>query len=82
MRLKSRGAIHVLVVDDYRSLADALTDVLAGYGYEARVAYSSEEALRVSQVFKPHVLISDMILPDPAMDGFQLAKAITQELPR
>ena len=77
--LKSRGAVRVLVVDDYRPLADAFTGMLSGYGYEARAAYSSAEALLMSAELEPHALIADAIMP--GMDGFQLAALVKTRFP-
>ena len=69
----------MLVVDDFRPLADAFAGMLAGYGYEVRATYDAAEALSLAAEFEPHVLIADLILPN--VDGFHLAAAVRARYP-
>jgi CheY-like chemotaxis protein len=78
-RLKSRGSLRILVVDDYLSLANAFVSIVRGSGYEARAANSAVEALSVAEEFKPHVLIADTILPE--MDGVKLGAKLKERFP-
>ena len=74
----------VLVVDDERTIADALAAVLERAGYTARVAYDGTEALAV--IGREHV---DLVLTDLVMTGMDGATLIrwlrsapeTQDLP-
>jgi two-component system OmpR family response regulator len=61
---------RILVVDDYRPIADLLVKTLRVSGCDARVAYDGAEALRVAEEFRPHALLVDARLPD--MDGWAL----------
>jgi two-component system CheB/CheR fusion protein len=65
---------RLLVVDDDRDSADALSMVLEGYGYQVATAYRHAEALREFEAFKPDVALFDLSRPEP--DGFELARAI------
>ncbi len=61
---------RVLVVDDYVPSADGLSEHLEGYGYEARAAYSAEQALALAETFDPELVVSDLVMP--GMSGIQL----------
>jgi DNA-binding response OmpR family regulator len=74
-----RKGIRVLVVDDYRPLADLVVSALGSAGYEARAAYSGKEALRAIEEFKPHAAVVDAILPD--MDGLDFAAEFERRFP-
>ncbi|HTS29637.1 MAG TPA: response regulator [Bryobacteraceae bacterium] len=71
--------MRVLVVDDHRPLADALTAMLCGCGHIARAAYDGAEALRVAEDFQPQAIISDVNMPE--MNGFEVAKAVAECIP-
>jgi len=76
---RSRSSIRVLVVDDFSPVANAILNILSSNFYEARAAYTAADALEIAEQFMPHVLISDVILPD--MDGFNLAAKFAQRHP-
>lgn len=71
--------LRVLVVDDEKSIADSLAQILCTQGYDVRCANSGEEALDILPVFEPHVLIADVILG--GVDGVQLALTAAEKLP-
>jgi len=71
--------LRVLVVDDEKTIADSLAQILGTQGHDVRCANSGEEALGILPVFEPHVLIADVILG--GVDGVQLALMTTEMLP-
>jgi two-component system NtrC family sensor kinase len=54
---------HVLVVDDDTYVCDVVTRVLANHGYEADVAHTGEEALRLLGRRSYDLLVSDVRMP-------------------
>lgn len=69
--------MHVLVVEDKRSLAGHLGRALEGEGYTVTLAYDGEEALRLGRTGKFDVMLLDVMLPK--MDGFAVIKKLRQE---
>ena len=64
----------LLIVDDDRVVANTTALIFTHEGYEARVAYSAEEALELIHDWQPSAAILDVLLPK--MDGITLAAAI------
>ncbi len=60
----------VLVVEDNATLAALVKFVLELEGFEVSVAYDAESAVELFSVHKPHVVISDIMLP--GIDGYML----------
>ena len=54
--------------------------ILNQSGFEARAAYSGDEALKIAREFSPEILISDVLLAD--QDGIELAMEISRRLPQ
>jgi DNA-binding response OmpR family regulator len=73
------SSIRVLIVDDEHIVADTLTLLLAARGYNARAAYSGEQAATIVDEFKPHAVISDVLMP--GMNGFELADWLEDQHP-
>ncbi|HEY8090773.1 MAG TPA: response regulator [Polyangiaceae bacterium] len=71
--LELRG-MRVLVVDDDADNREMLATILAYSGALVATADSAAEALSVFRRERPHVLISDIGLPDE--DGFALLKKV------
>jgi DNA-binding NtrC family response regulator len=71
--------MRVLVVDDEASIADSLSLILQTRGHRARVAYSAEEAILISDEFVPQALISDVVMP--GMNGLDLAAYFDERYP-
>ncbi len=63
---------RVLIVDDNRDSADALGLLLEALGNQVHVTYSGTQALDVAAVFRPDLLLVDLVMPD--IDGCRLAK--------
>lgn len=78
-RRRSAAKPSILVVDDQQIIADSLADILNGSGFCARAAYGGQEALQLADAMRPDYLLTDVVMP--AMNGVQLAIAITQKMP-
>lgn len=61
----------VLIVDDERWTSDTLATIFTIAGYEARAAYSAEQALDMISDWQPALVILDVVLPK--MNGIDLA---------
>ncbi|HEX7317257.1 MAG TPA: PAS domain-containing protein [Pyrinomonadaceae bacterium] len=70
--------VKVLVVDDESDARRLLTEVLTRRGAEVLTAVSAAEALEMLQAWRPHVLLSDIGMPDG--DGYELIRRV-RELP-
>jgi CheY-like chemotaxis protein len=66
--------VRVLVVDDNIDAADSLAVMLQLDGYDTRVEYSGEDALRTAEAFDPEVVVCDIGLPQ--MDGHEIARRL------
>lgn len=63
-----------LVVDDNESASHLLSKLLAKLGQDVRIAHSAETAIALTAQWQPHVLISDIAMPE--MSGYELAERI------
>lgn len=73
------ASIRVLVVDDNRIVADSLSLVIRGRGFDSRAAYSGESAVQLALAWEPHAAIVDAIMRP--MDGVSLAVLLAKQLP-
>jgi len=64
----------VLVVDDEKSITDAIAYAFKREGYIVEVAYDGEEALNKILTFKPHIVILDVMMPK--MNGFEVCRKL------
>lgn len=69
--------MHVLVVEDKRSLAGHLGRALEGEGYTVTLAYDGEEALRLGKTGTYDVMLLDVMLP--RMDGFSVIRRLRED---
>lgn len=69
----------VLVVDDERTVAHSIADILSLNGFETRVAYDGRQAIREVLEDCPDAIISDVIMP--RISGIEAAKAIQEMCP-
>ena len=67
---------RVLVVDDYAPSADALTEQLQDWGYNARVAYGGEQALTIAAELQPEIVVSDLVMP--GLTGIELLERLKE----
>jgi DNA-binding NtrC family response regulator len=54
---------HVLVVEDEPRMRELLQRVLAGWGFDAAIARSAEEATKLTEARPPDVVVLDLNLP-------------------
>jgi CheY-like chemotaxis protein len=66
--------LRILVVDDEPDAREVVAAVLGQYGGDVTLAGSGEEALRLLVRVRPHVLVSDIGMPD--QDGYALLRTI------
>jgi CheY-like chemotaxis protein len=71
--------VRILVVDDEQIIADTLTTILTMSGFEAKTAYSGEQAIAIAAEIRPNVLISDVLLR--GMNGVEAAIRILGQVP-
>lgn len=68
---------RILVVDDDAALAEMLTIVLRGEGFEASVVGDGSRALGAVREFKPDLILLDLMLP--GMNGIDVCRAVRAE---
>jgi DNA-binding NtrC family response regulator len=73
------AARKILVVDDEQMIADSLAAIFKMHGYEARTAYSAEQAIDVIAIWEPALAIVDVVLP--MMSGIDFAILIKENHP-
>ena len=65
---------RILIIEDNKDLAFGLRSNLGLEGYEVRVAHTGPDGLRQAKVFKPDLVVLDLMLPQ--MDGFEVLEAM------
>jgi len=65
------GGRKILIVDDEPTIADTLALIFAASGYEAKTAYSAEQALEMLEDWRPDLAVIDVVLP--GMNGIEFA---------
>ena len=68
--LSRAGTVRVLVAEDSPTQAQRLRHLLERRGYEVAVAGNGRIALEIAAQFRPHLVISDVVMPE--MDGYEL----------
>lgn len=63
----------VLIIDDDPAMTELVSVFLKAAGYDALVANSGAEGLRLLRESSPRLVILDLMMPD--MDGWQVCKA-------
>ena len=76
MNFSQKKDIRILVVDDEKTMADALVDCLSELGYSAVAAYGGHEGLSVFETGDFQLVITDLVMPE--MGGMELLEAITR----
>jgi CheY-like chemotaxis protein len=72
-------ALRVLIVDDNQDAAHVLEQIAQAFGHQTCVAHDGPSALRLVDKFQPEVAFLGIGLP--AMDGYELARRLQEELP-
>ena len=71
------SARRVLVADDNRDAADSLAFMLRAAGHEVRIAYDGQQALDLSQSFRPSLALIDIGMP--RMNGYDCARRLREQ---
>ncbi|XLZ69937.1 response regulator [Massilia sp. SR12] len=66
--------LEVLIVEDSPTQAERLRRLIQSTGYRARVAANGKLALAEIHERKPHLVLSDIVMPE--MNGYELCRAI------
>ncbi|WP_342117757.1 hybrid sensor histidine kinase/response regulator [Pseudoduganella sp. OTU4001] len=69
--------LEVLIVEDSPTQAERLRRLIQSSGYRARVAANGKLALAEIRERKPHLVLSDIVMPE--MNGYELCRAIKSE---
>jgi two-component system alkaline phosphatase synthesis response regulator PhoP len=75
--IRERGEVmnkRILVIDDEKSIADAILYALRREGFSGETAYNGEEALKKFNTFKPDAMILDVMMP--GIDGYEVLKRL------
>ena len=67
---------RILVVDDEAQITRVLRTTLSTQGYDLRVANDGEMALEVMKDWTPHLVVTDLAMPN--LDGIGLCRRIRQ----
>lgn len=67
----------ILIVDDEPGIRNLISAYLRNEGYELQEAADGPSALKISQSFKPDLIILDIMLP--GMDGLEVLSLIKQD---
>jgi len=71
--------VDILIVDDEKSIRDALARRYSFKGWSVDTAENGEEALKKMEETSYKILISDIVMP--VMNGVELLKVIRKEYP-
>lgn len=71
--------IKILVVDDEPNIVQFLELGLVNEGFEVRTAQDGPEAIELAELFNPHLIILDVMMP--GMNGFEVCQAIKEHKP-
>ncbi|MGC2210457.1 MAG: response regulator [Candidatus Korobacteraceae bacterium] len=74
------SAARILIVDDERMIADTLSAIFRGAGYETYTAYNGQLGLDAARTLSPELVLSDVMMPE--MDGVQMAMQIRRSQPK
>ena len=72
--LPKLDGLRVLIVDDEADARHLLTTILGQYGAQVMAAPSASDALLALQEFRPHILVSDIGMPQE--DGYTLIRQV------
>ncbi|HKO17526.1 MAG TPA: response regulator [Acidobacteriaceae bacterium] len=76
---KRQPSPRVLVADDEPVTAETLAVILRRSGFEVVVVHDGHTAVRQAEMWKPHALVSDVVMP--VMNGIDAAIQISSSLP-
>lgn len=73
----SSSKYRILVVDDNKVSADALSQLLQIQGHDTRTAYDGIKAVEAAATFRPNVMLLDIGLPK--LNGYEVARRVRQQ---
>jgi two-component system OmpR family response regulator len=77
--VKPRGeALRVMVVDDNKDAADALTAYLSLENFNIQTAYGGRQAVNIAASWLPHLIVMDISMPE--CNGFDAALELRADL--
>src|SRR5581483_7910256 len=79
IQLKTNSKIRILLVEDDEAVRQTISHLLAAEGYEVSVANDGFDALLHLQDVLPHILLSDLNMPQ--MSGFELLSVVRRRFP-
>ena len=68
---------RILIVDDDENIAELISLYLMKECYETKIVGDGESALKEVPVFKPNLILLDLMLP--GMDGYQGVDAVRRQ---
>ena len=71
---KGNAQSKLLIVDDEEKIRHLLTEFFSVKGYEVRAVAQGEEAIALTRVFCPDVVVLDLLLP--GMSGIETLKVL------
>lgn len=69
-------ALRILIADDDRDTAEMLALVLRDEGHEVQVTLRGDDALQISRLFRPDVMIADVNMPGTS--GYAIARELRE----
>lgn len=66
--------MKILIIEDEKLLADSLTELLRGKGFEVEAVYDGEAGTQYAELGVYDLLILDVMMPK--MDGYQVARQV------
>jgi len=78
MALRDLAGVHVLVVEDTDDSREVLKVVLEYCGALVTTAESAEKAKRILETIRPHVLVTDIGMPDDGLELIREVKAVAE----
>jgi len=65
---------HILLVDDEPQITRVLRTTLSAEGYDIRVANDGEMALELMKNWQPHIIVTDLVMPN--LNGVELCRRV------
>jgi CheY-like chemotaxis protein len=78
MALQDLAGVHVLIVEDTHDSREALQMVLEYCGALVTAAEAAEKAKRLLESLRPHVLVTDIAMPDDGLELIRKVKAFAE----
>ena len=76
--MASLEGVHVLIVEDTDDSRELLKIVLEYCGALVTAAESADQAKRILDTLRPHVLVTDIAMPDDGIELMREVKAVAQ----